>query len=77
MKASEARGLAEKGGRRGLPKILSCIKAAAREGDTGENIAADLVQGDPDSIVAELKRLGYKARYVLDQRDGDYYDVSW
>lgn len=60
-----------------ISAALKIIKNHAKDGEIEANIASDLIDGKPDAVIKELKSLGFKAEYVSDQRDGDYYQVSW
>lgn len=79
MNASEARKLSEARNKdkskNGIQTILDFIKEDPSQYKV--TVSVGLVRGVPDIIVKELEALGYKAEYVCDWRDGDYYKVTW
>jgi hypothetical protein len=82
VKASEAKEITAQATKyhafNGMRKILKIIKKSAKAGEHMAEICAALVDADdPQEIVVELKALGYDADFKYDNRDGNYYSVSW
>jgi hypothetical protein len=75
--AADARKLANKSHTSVVTKLLKLIQSSAKDGGLSTTIASDLAEGDRHAIVAALKAKGFQATYVIDQRDGDYYQISW
>jgi hypothetical protein len=76
--AQKARAISKGKEPKGLGALLKYIERHAKsEDETSCTIAAELVDGNGVELVKELKKLGFTASYVSDQRDGDYFQVSW
>lgn len=77
MKASEARKLTAENAVKGIQTVYNYIQGAVNDGDSETIIAAGLIGGKPLAILKQLRADGYSVEYKSDQRDGDYYKISW
>jgi hypothetical protein len=77
--AADARALTQKHTAR-IDEYLDIIETAAKTGKSECTISLRLIgdtEQDPDQVVKALKALGFKAQWNSDQRDGEYYTISW
>lgn len=77
LTAKEARDLSKKTDKANLTILMQVIQKHAEVGDRSCTVSSDLVPCDSVEVVRLLESYGYKAKFVVDFRDGNYFDVRW
>lgn len=81
--ADAARNMANRVKNTGLIDAMTMVEHAiteyAKKGKTHITISAERLNKvvDAECLVKELRKRGFKAEYVSDQRDGNFYSINW
>lgn len=77
MKASEAKQLAEEGGKLDEQRLNEIYQIIEMKAGIGCHKTAMNDFSGAKAIIKQLKADDYKCTFVIDTRDGNYWEIEW